>query len=305
MQLIQSNFQFKLTSARQRQLAVFTTVVLLVVALWWLAQLTWRIATPADTLVVVPPSQSIGSPTQSVNVRALQALNIFGDRAAPDAVAQTDFNAPETTLNVRLVGLVASDRAELSAAIIEQGGNQRTYVVGERITNSRASVEQILPDRVLLDNGGRREVLYIEGRDGQETALRTFPSQATATNSNTGTAAPVQVTLDDSEEMTAAVASVRDDPSALLELISITPLRENVPGQGPQVIGYRLQPRENIELFAALGLQAGDIAVQINGFDLTDAAQALAAMNELEDASRAIIQVRRNNELVDLELQVQ
>ena len=306
MQLIQSKFQFNLTPVRQRQLAVLITAVLMVVALWWLAQLTWRVVTPASSSVLVAPNQSVSAAAQTVNVRALQALHVFGDRAAPENLAPHDLDAPETTLNVRLVGLVASDRAELSAAIIEQGGNQRTYIIGERISNSRASVEQILADRVLLDNGGRREVLYIEGHDGQETALRMLPPTS---NSNarpdTSSASTVQVTLSDNDALAANLSSVRDDPSAILEIISITPLREDVPGQGQQVVGYRLVPREDTELFAALGLQPGDIALQINGFDLTDPSQALAAMNELEDASRAIIQVRRNNELVDLELQVQ
>lgn len=296
MQLIQANSHYRLSPARQRQLALLLTALLLLVALWWLAQLTWRVLTPADTPVTAPQTVQQHNAATTINVSALQALNIFGDRAADAGSTQTALDAPETTLNVRLVGLVASDRPERSAAIIEQGGSQQTYIIGERIGNSRASVEQILPDRVLLDNGGRREVLYIEGLDAAEAQLRMRTT--TAPRPSQG-AQRVQVDVSDAPDVAQGVADVRDDPSTILEVINIAPLRD-----GQRVVGYRLLPRENSELFAALGFQAGDVAVAINGFDLTDAGQALAAVNELEDASRAIIQVRRNNELVDLEIQI-
>ena len=302
MQLIQANPHDKLTPARQRHLALLITALLLLVALWWLAQLTWRVLTPADTVVTAPAQTAQRSRATTIDVSALQALNIFGDRAAEaTSINQAAIDAPETTLNVRLVGLVASDRPELSAAIIEQGGSQQTYIIGERIANSRASVEQIFPDRVLLDNGGRREVLYIEGLDAAEAQLRMRPAN-TVTPGSSGpshSTQHVQVEVPNNPDVAQAVAGVRDDPSTILEIINISPLRE-----GQRVIGYRLLPRESTELFAALGFQAGDVAVAINGFDLTDAGQALAAVNELEDATRAIIQVRRNNELVDLEIQI-
>ena len=300
MQLIQANPHDKLTPARQRHLALLITALLLLVALWWLAQLTWRVLTPADTVVTAPAQTAQRSRATTIDVSALQALNIFGDRAAEaTSINQAAIDAPETTLNVRLVGLVASDRPELSAAIIEQGGSQQTYIIGERIANSRASVEQIFPDRVLLDNGGRREVLYIEGLDAAEAQLRTRPANAVTPSGPGPSMQRVQVEVPNNQDVAQAVAGVRDDPSTILEIINISPLRE-----GQRVIGYRLLPRESTELFAALGFQAGDVAVAINGFDLTDAGQALAAVNELEDATRAIIQVRRNNELVDLEIQI-
>ena len=300
MQLIQANPHIKLTPARQRQFALLITALLLLVALWWLAQLTWRVLTPADTVVTAPAQASQRSRAMSIDVSALQALNIFGDRAAEaTSMSQAAMDAPETTLNVRLVGLVASDRPELSAAIIEQGGTQQTYIIGERIANSRASVEQIFPDRVLLDNAGRREILYIEGLDAAEAQLRMRPTNPVTPSGSSDSTQRIHVEVPNNPDVAQAVAGVRDDPSTILEIINISPLRE-----GQRWIGYRLLPRESTELFAALGFQAGDVAVAINGFDLTDAGQALAAVNELEDATRAIIQVRRNNELVDLEIQI-
>lgn len=258
--------------------------------------------TPADTIVTAPVAVEQQRSSRSVNnTSALRALNIFGDRAAPEAAEQADLDAPETTLNVRLVGLVASAQPERSAAIIEQGGNQRTYIIGERISGSRASVEHILPDRVLLDNGGRREVLYIEGRDGSEAQLRVMSARPSPTEEGQPRRSnqPIRVNASANQQVRQAVESVRDDPTAILEVMNISPIRD-----GQQITGYRLSPRGNNELFDALGLQSGDVALAINGYDLTDPAQALAAMNEIQEASRAIIQVRRGNDIIDLELQV-
>lgn len=310
VQLIQTKFQAQLTPGRQRTIATVLSVLLVLIALWWLAQLTWRVLTPADTLIVAP-QQASRAAVVSTNVSALQNLNIFGDRSAPEPT-QTSIDAPETTLNVRLVGLVASAQPERSAAIIEQSGTQQTYIIGERINNSRATVEQILPDRVLLDNGGRREVLYMEGRDGSEAQLRVSAPNSNQASTTGRTRSPsndravtplpgssVRVQVDADPEVQQAVAAVREDPSAILQIINISPERN-----GQQITGYRLQPRDNVALFNALGLQTGDVALSINGYDLTDNAEALAAINELQDASRAIVQVRRGDQIIDLELQV-
>lgn len=298
MQLIQSRIQHQLTPQRQRMAALTLTWVFIIIAIIWLAQLTWRVLTPADTLLVAPTQTHTRNAQRTTNILALQELNLFGDRAAQEST-QAALDAPETTLNVRLVGLVASAQAERSAAIIEQSGRQQTYIIGERISNSRASVEQILPDRVLLDNGGRREVLYIEGRDGAEAQLRIHTPSPNAEQPRRSNQ-PIRINTRDNQQVAEAVAQARENPAAILEMINISPVRE-----GEDIVGYQLRPRQNRELFTGLGLEVGDVAVAINGYDLTDPAQALAAMNELEDSSRAIIQVRRGNDIIDLELQAQ
>lgn len=282
---------------RQRLVAGLLTAVLALVAIWWLAQLTWQLVTPADQVVIAPVASQSVQRAGGPDISAIQQLHIFGQALADDE-EQAIVDAPETTLNVRLVGIAASANPLLSAAVIEQSGNQRTYIIGDRIASSRATVEGIFPDRVILDNGGRREALYIEGRDGSEAQLR-ISAPAAPVRSQPAQTEIQSVSLADNDEVLEALSQVREDPSRLLEIINITQLR-----QGQQISGFRLEPRQNRELFAALGLQPGDIALAINGFDLTDPAQALAAMNELQDAQRAIVHVRRGDQYIDLELQV-
>lgn len=285
------------TPVRLHRGAIVLAWVLAVLAAWWLAQLTWQVLTPAAAPVTLAAGNNMSVQTaERVDISTIQNLKLFGDREAP-AEREAALDAPETTLNIRLVGLTASADPLRSAAIVEQGGDQQTYIIGERIANSRATVEGIFADRVILDNNGRREALYVEGRDGFEAQLQVSLQAAPGGDSAAGRSEAVE--LPASEDMNSAVDTVRDDPTQLLEFMTVTPVRE-----GSSIRGYRLQPRQNPELFAALGLQPGDIAVMINGYDLTDAAQAMAAMNELQDASNAIVQVQRDNDLVDLELRV-
>lgn len=285
------------TPARLHRGAIVLAWVLAVLAAWWLAQLTWQVLTPAAAPVTMAAGNNTSvQAAERVDISTIQNLKLFGDREAPEQ-REAALDAPETTLNIRLVGLTASADPLRSAAIVEQGGEQQTYIIGERIANSRATVEGIFADRVILDNNGRREALYVEGRDGFEAQLQVSLQPASGDDAAAGRSEAVE--LPASEEMNTALDTVRDDPTQLLEFMTVTPVRE-----GSSIRGYRLQPRENPELFAALGLQPGDIAVMINGYDLTDAAQAMAAMSELQDASNAIVQVQRDNDLVDLELRV-
>ncbi|RUO29844.1 type II secretion system protein GspC [Aliidiomarina sedimenti] len=301
VQLIESRIQQHFTPSRQRLLALSLAWLFSLIAIWWLAQLTWRVLTPAEQVVVAPIAlqQRVGNVEGDALV-AVQQLYLFGDRVAAAEADAEVLDAPETTLNVRLVGLVASVDPERSAAIIEQSGTQRTYIIGERIGNSRATLDAVFPDRVILDNGGRREALYIEGRDGSEAQLRMPASPAAQVNqSENESTRSEQVDLSANQELLEAVSNVRENPSELLEIINVSPVRN-----GQQLTGYRLSPRQNRALFDALGLQPGDIALAINGFDLTEPSEALAAMNELQDATRAIVQVQRGNNIIDLELQV-
>ena len=48
------------------------------------------------------------------------------------------------------------------------------------------------------------------------------------------------------------------------------------------------------------GVEFGDIAVEVNGFDLTDFSQAVQAMQELRSASEATVLVNRNGEIVEI-----
>ncbi|NQZ03423.1 type II secretion system protein GspC [Idiomarina sp.] len=270
------------------------SVTVVTVLLWiWVvivaAQATWWFMTPSPETQQRPSVdvRAQNRDNQSVDLAKLQQLPIFGRQQAGTQTRGNDYaNAPKTSLNVRLVGVSASSRPERSAAIIEQAGKQSTYIVGDAIGRSRVTVEQILADRVILDNGGRLETLQLEdiGEDRPALSLVVESGEAEANQANN--------TSD-------ALQRVKRDPDQLLDYVSIAPVLE----QG-SLQGYRLSPGNQADIFYQAGFQEGDLAVAINGYDLTDMQQASELSSQLQDATEATVTVLRNGERIELSLQL-
>ena len=270
------------------------SVTVVTVLLWiWVvivaAQATWWFMTPSPETQQRPSVdvRAQNRDNQSVDLAKLQQLPIFGRQQAGTQTRGNDYaNAPKTSLNVRLVGVSASSRPERSAAIIEQAGKQSTYIVGDAIGRSRVTVEQILADRVILDNGGRLETLQLEdiGEDRPALSLVVESGEAEANQANN--------TSD-------ALQRVKRDPDQLLDYVSMAPVLE----QG-SLQGYRLSPGNQADIFYQAGFQEGDLAVAINGYDLTDMQQASELSSQLQDATEATVTVLRNGERIELSLQL-
>lgn len=261
-------------------------LVFLLSAAWLLAQLTWRLVIPLEPMVLQPLStvQISSHEVNQVNLNRVRALHLFGQEGA--TITQAATTAPVTTLNIRLVGVTASNNPNLSAAIIQQGSEQSTYIPGDTITNSRAVVEEIYSDRVMLLHNNRLETLWLEGREGSEAALVLQTPQANTTQPKPEAEPEVDLNLNKRQ-------------LEVLEIISITPQ------QGENgLAGYRLAPKGNAELFREFGLRPGDLAVAINGYDLTNMAESLELMAQLEGLTQAQVRILRDGEYVDIEIYI-
>lgn len=277
------------------------TALFAILAVWTLAKMTWQMIAPASPPASGPiKTQVQGTPNQSAtSVVSLANLNLFG---TSEVTAQNTRNAPKTQLNVRLLGVTASNIPERSAAIIEKDRRQEVYVIGDKINGTQVSIEEIYADRVILNNNGALETLELEGIGELSEGLSlTLENQQRAAAQESADS----VTNDDSEspetEIAAAYREMRrsGEATALLDYIRISPAMS---GDGLQ--GYRLSPGKYPELFAQAGFKAGDIAVAINGQDLTDVSSAQVAIGELRNARQIIVTVLRDDDYLDLELAV-
>ncbi len=279
------------------------TALFAILAVWILAKMTWQMFAPASPPASGPLQVQVQQQTNSGSrsVSALANLNLFGT----SVVAPTDTrNAPKTQLNVRLLGVTASNVPERSAAIIEKDRRQEVYVIGDKISGTQVSIEEIYADRVILNNNGALETLELEGigelSEGLSLTLENQRAQANDTP-------PDEEPLMSDEELRRvsdaqqAYRELRRDgeSAALLDYIRISPAMS---GDGLQ--GYRLSPGKYPELFTNAGFKTGDIAVAINGQDLTDVSSAQVAIGELRNARQIIVTVLRDEEYLDLELAV-
>lgn len=268
------------------------TVVLWALSAVLLAQLTWWLVLPATAdkpqtmtggMLDIQPSIQ-----QSVDIGAIQSLNLFG--ASQQGAVSARRDAPKTALNIRLVGVSASSDPQRSAAIIEQAGEQQTYIVGDELGRSGVTVEAIYADRVMLDNNGRMETLQLEDIGEQRPALSLVVDD---------TAAPSEQRELPVERVDNALQEVATNPQSITDYVSISPAMDN-----GELIGYRLQAGQKPELFHQAGFQNGDLAVAINGYDLTDMQQAMALSNELTTLTRADIEILRDGQPMQLSIEL-
>lgn len=95
------------------------------------------------------------------DIAAIIEAHLFGEVTEP--VEEQTATAPETNLQIRLLGLVASANPRLSRAIIDvDGAKLKPYSVGESIEGTDAVIHSVEDSRVLLKRGQAIESLGLK-----------------------------------------------------------------------------------------------------------------------------------------------
>lgn len=193
-----------------------------------------------------------------------------------------------TTLNIKITGISASTVPGQGSVVMIYNGAEDTYGIGDKINKTNAKVKEIYPDRVVIFNNGRDEVVLLPG-DEFKPIKRDYSQDGSKTASKST-----------KQELQRVRTELLSSPGTLFNYINIKPAIEN-----GKTIGYELTPGSDDKLFINAGLQAGDVAVEINGMDLTDNVQAMAAMAQLQEATSITLVIERNGsrETITLDLQ--
>ena len=297
------------TQLGHRRVAQFAMAVLLVYIAYVGAKITWSVvpqAQSSQSTSTAINSRNANSSKQNhtVDVAKIQSLNLFGLYNEGDVVeAEIEMaNVPETRLNLVLTGLVASDEQSKAAAIIEYQGKQETYGIGDIIIGTRANLEQVLMDRVLIKQSGRLETLMLDGFDYNQPAKKIANKPAAKRNkTKIGPQSTRSGVVDQrsNKQLTATAKSLRaefsQDPAKIGDYLRISPKRKD-----GKIIGYTLRPGKKPEFFKLAGLKAGDVAVEMNGFDLIAPTQAMQAMAEMRQARDISLLVNRQGNLTEI-----
>ncbi|MFT5481523.1 MAG: general secretion pathway protein C [Halieaceae bacterium] len=270
-------------------------------ALWLvsnLATLIWRLypATDAEIHAGVVPINDIGGAAGGVerapiDLQEMLSWQLFG-RALEQALQapvvisneQTDIerNAKETRLKLLLRGVVASDEGKAGRAMIESEGRQELYSLNDKLpVTGRVIVARILPDRVILDNAGKYELLHLfEDKSSSVGALQV----------------PVAEKVIKNDPKVAEMANnyrqrLYDNPQSLADVVKISAVRK-----GGKMQGYRVSAGRDKDQFAALGFQANDVVTSVNGIELNDPAKAMELYRLMRSASEASFTVQRGEE---------
>lgn len=273
----------------------WVSLVLAIGLAWQLGKLVWLLVPQSEAVTSEvfrpPPSErSAASSTRSAREDAQRIANahLFGvfnaqPRAAAEVVEDV-IDASETTLNLKLLGTVASANADESMAIIVDGkGDARVVMVGGPVQQG-VSLHSVFPEWVHLERGGGKiEKLSLP----METDLKGADAPRRSTRSATRTARSTSA----SSSNTLSQALADAGPKKLTDLIRPQP----VFADGKQ-LGYRVYPGRNRQQFSKLGLKPGDLVTQINGTALNDPAKGLEIFRALEDSSQVSVTVERNGQ---------
>ncbi|PSW13115.1 type II secretion system protein GspC [Photobacterium sanctipauli] len=270
---------------------------LLVVLLAWIAgRLVWSVLQPT-----VSPSKWQASPvsvsvtaTQGNDVSDVLAMNLFGRylQNAPQKVERqqpTQQNAPQTRLSLTLTGVVASSDPERALAVITHRGKQNTYGLNEAIDGTRATLQAVYPDRVIIRNSGRDETLMLDGVDFNKAASRPVRQPE-----------PQAPAAEPTSELGRIKQEILEKPQTLFSYIRLSQVKRD-----GELVGYRVNPGKERALFDAVGLQANDLAVSLNGNDLTDATVMAKLWTELSQATDFTLTVEREGQLHDIYIELQ
>lgn len=304
-----STFGDKLSKLPQQKIAQALTIALLIYLAYLFAQITWLFVpqenASAYTKVTAASTDSTRSKKQ-FDITAIKSLELFGRynekiEQVPESVVE---DAPETRLKLILSGVVASSDKATAAAIIENAGKQDTYSIGDTINGTRARLDNIFSDRVLLKVSGKLETLMFEGaKDDKNTVSRQPRPSSNNQVKNPSNARKLNkanvVDQRNNKQLSASASSLKADlsenPGNITDYLKITPKRE-----GGNIIGYQLMPGKNPTFFQNSGLKSGDVAVQMNGLDLTEPREAAQALQSLKEQQEVSLLLNRDGDMTEI-----
>lgn len=265
-------------------------VVLGLASLYGAAALTWQLlglALPGEESGTMLAMAYQGDEAAS---RPLSNLSLFGgQKSATAAYGSTSMmDAPDTQLNLRLVGIIASSNPNIARAIIIPGGGREAYYAIGASLPGGAIIRAIYDDRVIIEYNGRYEALRLP-----KTILTTItpsrPKSPVQPSTDTGSD-EVKVSLN-SEEISQYRQQLLNDPMSLNGKLRLRSVTEN-----GQISGYRVYPGNDVPLFNKLGLQGGDMITSINGISVADTVGITNLYSQVGSMSEIKVEFERNGQ---------
>lgn len=292
-------------------LSVWQTLARAVLVFWLayvLAQVVWMlIPTPRipvasiNSLAITATPQS-SSDKPNVDINQLKQLTPFGNPAAEAVKVQTlnpEQEAVDTQLNLQLSGLVYASDEKVARAVIVSNSRQQVYAVGDPIADTNnATLAKILPDRVIINNNGKMEALWLFKDDPYAPKI-SQPYVANTPYNNTYNEQPPVYTTD---VIQTATPSVDQNPVVQMGTTLSDVVAMSIERKEGQIIGYKIRPGRNAELFNNLGLQTDDVVTAVNGMPLNNPGKIMEIYRSMGSATSANLQIVRNGSTVNLDI---
>ena len=220
----------------------------------------------------------------------LSSYTIFGTEPQITAVASSGKPGPRRAkLDIKITGISASSDPDKGVVAFIYKGTEDVYTVGDKIPGTDAVITRIKPSEIIINNGGVEEVVVLPEERYASGIVADTKVQSGNSSKNL-----------DPEQLKTVRTELLSNPGNLFNYINIKPSQKD-----GKIVGYELNPGSEGKLFIDAGLKAGDIAVEINGRDLTDNEQAMGVMGELQNMTQINIVVDRNGSRETIVLDIQ
>lgn len=315
-----------LTLVNRVSLQRWQWLVMLLLVIWLahsLARLFWLVIPaptipPATVTLVSSATDSVTSAaTEAVNISQIKNLTPFGDTAheaaLPAAEPQVmtegiESNATDTQLNLILRGILGSNEEKAARAIIASGDRADVYAVDDVLpVGNNVKLAKVLDGRVIINNNGSFESLWLFKDDPSAPKLTT--SFGNAANDSINASGYETPQFQQQPPLHVDKSQVVDSPRAaadpamtaasktLADVVAMSIYRE-----AGQVVGYKIRPGRNAEMFDALGLQTDDIVTAVNGVQLSSPGKIMEIYKSMGSATSANLEIRRGGSTVNLDV---
>ena len=205
------------------------------------------------------------------NRREEKTFTLFAAAVRQDNVSAT-VKAP---LAAEIEGIVRSDDAWLSFAVIKTPGGQKSYREGEPLAGfNDAFIQEINKDNVVVNYEGATQVLALNKPDYFKGGV-------------------------DNGTVTQSTKDAGADNLHLDDYLVLKPIIEK-----GRLEGYNINPRDASTFYNHSGLKKGDVAVEVNSVDMTDEAKAKSIIASWSKMKEAEVIVRRHAHLENIRVNV-
>jgi len=218
---------------------------------------------------------------------AIKSRDLFKTEATSVNQAVVDVAALKVTgLELKLWGTVADENSRRAYAVIEdlKTRKQGLYRPGDPV--QEATVRLVLREKVILNVGGRDEVLEMTGPVETETPQRSQPRRQLRGR---------KIALKRS-----FIADAVQDIGSLMQQANVRQHLEN--GQPAGVMLTNIKPGS---VFRRLGLRNGDVLTAVAGKPVATVNEVAALYTELNAADSVSVQIKRRNRLQMLTYDIQ
>ncbi len=245
-----------------------------------------QVPEPDDDMARVEVTERTGAGGELSTARVAD-WELFGEYEPEEREVRV-VDAPDTTLQLKLLGLFEHSDPQKARAIIEgRGGDAELYYPGDDLPGG-AVLEEIYVDRVILRHRGELEALRFDEPElgGATAATPDGISRRSASRSNGSPPRPPQQADTMPEGLP---GDPREQRETIIRDLALQPVEEGASS------GYRITDRSPREIISQVGLRPGDQIISVNGHSLGEEGGDVAALEEVMETGSATIEVRRGS----------